>query len=67
MAEKEDETLLTITLAQFCRALAAHLLLASHPDVLHSVMAPETAEHTADLIHRFALGEQIGRPKVESF
>jgi hypothetical protein len=32
-----------ITLEQFCRALAAHLLLGSHPGLLQSVMAPDTA------------------------
>jgi len=51
-----------VTLEQFCRALAAHLLLAAHPDLLHSVMAPETAERTAEFIHRFALGEELERP-----
>lgn len=51
-----------ITLEQFCRALAAHLLMSSHPGLLHSVMAPETAERTADFIHQFALGEKVCRP-----
>jgi len=50
-----------MTLEQFCRVLAAHLLLGSHPELLHSVMAPETAERTAEIIHRFALGEQMAR------
>ena len=54
-----------ITLEQFCRALAAHLLMASHPSLLHSVMAPETAEQTADWIHRFALGEGLSRPSPD--
>lgn len=57
-----DITQPPITLEQFCRALAAHLLMASHPNLLHSVMAPETAEQTADWIHQFALGERVGRP-----
>ncbi len=55
-----------ITLEQFCRALAAHLLLAAHPDLLHSIMAPETAERTAEFIHRFALGEELERPVPKS-
>lgn len=52
-----------ITLKQFSRALAAYLLMSAHPSLLHSVMAPETAERTADWIHRFALGEAVGRPE----
>lgn len=58
-----DTTEPPITLEQFCRALAAHLLMASHPGLLHSVMAPETAKQTADWIHRFALGEELSRPQ----
>ena len=52
------------TLDQLCRALAAHVLLSAHPDLLHSVMAPETAEQTAQFIYRFALGEPLERPKM---
>jgi len=52
-----------MTLEQFCRALAAHLLLGSRPELLHSVMAPETAEQTAQFIYCFALGDQVPRPK----
>lgn len=52
-----------ITLEQFCRALAAHLLMASHPDLLHSTMAPETAEQAAQFILRFARGETLERPQ----
>ena len=50
-----------MTLEQFCRALAAHLLLGQRPEVLHGFMGPETAEATADFIHRFALGEPVMR------
>lgn len=53
-----------ITLEQFCRALAAHLLLCSHPNALHGFLAPEIAENTAQYIHRFALGEELARPKM---
>jgi hypothetical protein len=52
-----------ITLEQFCRALAAHLLLSSHGGSLHDFRAPEIAEDTAQYIHRFALGEELARPK----
>jgi hypothetical protein len=62
MIADQNPILPGITLEQFCRALAAHLLLASHPDLLHSVMAPETAEQTAQAILRFASGEDLERP-----
>ena len=61
---EENEAGVSITLVQFCRALAAQVLLSSHPDLLHSVMAPETAERTAQFIHRFALGESVTRPEL---
>jgi hypothetical protein len=64
MSEKEHAASFSITMEQFCRALAAHLLLASHPNLLHSVMAPETAEQTADFIHRFACGEFLDWPRA---
>lgn len=51
------------TLEQLCRALAAHCLLAAHPDRLHEFMAPEIAEQTAQFILRFARGEPLERPK----
>ena len=51
-----------MTLEQFCGTLAAHLLMSSHPNLPHSALAPETAEATADSIHRFALGEEVTRP-----
>jgi hypothetical protein len=63
MGDENSSLQSAMTLEQFCRALAAHLLLASHPDLLHSVMAPETAEQTAQFIYCFALGEQVPRPK----
>jgi hypothetical protein len=65
MASDKNPILHGITLEQFCRALAAHLLLASHPDLLHSVMAPETAEQTARFILRFANGEELERPSED--
>ena len=55
-----------VTLEQFCRALAAHLLMSSHPNLLHSALAPETAEKTAQFIYRFALGEEVTRPAPAS-
>jgi hypothetical protein len=54
------------TLEQFCRALAAHCLISSHPGKLHEFFAPETAEQTADFILRFACGEPLERPKPRS-
>lgn len=51
-----------MTLEQFCRALAAHLLMSAHPNLLQSALAPETAERTAEFIHRFARGETVTRP-----
>ena len=51
----------SMTLQQFCRALAAHLLLGHHPELLEGFMAQDTAEKTADFIQRFALGETVSR------
>jgi hypothetical protein len=51
------------TLEQLCRALAAHCLLSAHPDALKGFLAPETAENTAQFILRFALGDNVERPK----
>jgi len=56
----------TFTLEQLCRALAAHALLSGHPELLQTFMAPETAETTAEIIHRFALGEPMARPRPKS-
>lgn len=54
-----------ITLAQFCRALAAHAMITALPHELRKVTAPETSETIASIIHRFALGERIGRPTTD--
>jgi hypothetical protein len=62
MREDNIPITLEITLEQFCRALAAHLLLGAHPHLLQEFMAPETAEKTADFIYKFALGESVNRP-----
>ncbi len=55
-----------MTLEQFCRAFAAHLLLGQRPEALQGFMGPETAEATADFIHRFALGEPVTRKPCET-
>jgi hypothetical protein len=55
-----------ITLEQLCRALAAHVLMVAHPHMLHEALAPETAERTAEFIHRFALGEPLERPTLRA-
>jgi hypothetical protein len=57
-----DRAKVPFTLEQLCRALAAHVLLSTHPDHLHTFLAPEIAERTADFIHRFAMGELVSRP-----
>lgn len=61
----DDNTALQpFTLQQLCRALAAHALLSTHPDLLQTFLAPETAEITAEIIYRFAMGEQMARPNL---
>jgi hypothetical protein len=53
-----------LTLEQLCRALAAHSMVVAHNNHLHSVMAPEIIEGTAQFIWRFALGEPVSRPSL---
>lgn len=53
------------TLEQWCRALAAVVLLTSRESELHDFLAPENAERTADFIYRFALGESVARPRFK--
>ncbi len=54
------------TLEQFCRALAAHAIVTSHNNHLHSFMAPEMCEGVAKFIFTFALGEPADRPQLEA-
>jgi len=53
-----------LTLERFCRALAAHAMIVGHPGELRKFTAPEVTQTVADIITRFALGEDIGRPTM---
>lgn len=44
------------------RLMRRHLAAFGPSRSLHTFMAPETAERTADFIRRFALGEMVTRP-----
>jgi hypothetical protein len=62
----DNDVLPGVSLEQLCRALAAHVLMTAHADVLHSAMPPEVAEQTAQFIYRFALGEPLERPRLKA-
>ena len=56
-----------ITIEEWARALAAHAMLVAYPHELHSALAPERLENTAQFILRFARGEVLARPEAATY
>ena len=62
MPDREEPSFIEM----LCRALAAHAMITVHAAELGKFTAPETAETVAEIILRFARGEQMARPKMKT-